>query len=126
MKLNSKVFLIPDQFPPQLVEYLREKLKEKNTVINPDDNNTNQLKDITTILFFNRLTGYGLRKLLRKYKGVTKNYLILDTELSDITHHWNKTGYLRFVIKSISQVILGLTAISCSMPSVSLVKPAVI
>ena len=100
-RLNSKIFLIPDQFPPQLVKYLRKKLNEKNTVINPDNNNTNQFKDITTILFFNRLTGYGLRKLLKKYKGVSKNYLILDTELSDITHQWNKTGYLRFVIKSI-------------------------
>lgn len=103
-KLKSKTILIPDQFPPTLVKYLRETLKAKNTVINQHDiinKNTSQLQDVTTILFFNRLTGYGLKKLIKKYKNISKNYLILDTELSDVSDQWNKTGYLRFVIKSI-------------------------
>ena len=103
-KLKSKTILIPDQFPPTLVKYLRETLKTKNVVINQHDiinKNTSQLQDVTTILFFNRLTGYRLKKLIKKYKNISKNYLILDTELSDVSDQWNKTGYLRFVIKSI-------------------------
>lgn len=103
-KLKSKTIIIPDQFPLPLVKYLREKLNEKNVVINPNDiinMNPSQVQNVVFILFFNRLTGYGLKKLLKKYKNLSKNCLILDTELYDITNNWNKTGYIRFVIKSI-------------------------
>ncbi|MFX0036714.1 MAG: hypothetical protein ACFE9I_13880 [Candidatus Hermodarchaeota archaeon] len=102
--LKSKTFLIPDQFPPQLVKFLREKLKKYNKIITQDDiinKEPKKIRNVTTILFLNRLTGYGLKKLIKRYKKISKSYLILNTELSDVSHQWNKTGYLRFVIKSI-------------------------
>ncbi|MFX1329850.1 MAG: hypothetical protein ACFE91_17100, partial [Promethearchaeota archaeon] len=102
--LKSKTLLIPDQFPPQLVKFLREKLKKDNKIITHDDiinREPKKIRNLTTILFLNRLTGYGLKKLIKRYKKISKNYLILNTELTDISHQWNKTGYLRFVIKSI-------------------------
>ncbi|MFW9990222.1 MAG: sulfatase-like hydrolase/transferase, partial [Candidatus Odinarchaeota archaeon] len=71
--INKHIF-IPKQFPPQLVKYLKDKMKANNNISELSKtttmNNNNNQKFIT-ILFLNRLTGYGLKKLMRKFGNVT-------------------------------------------------------
>ena len=103
-KLNSRKIFIPTQFPPQLVRFLKENLKKNNTIINYSELDTLNLANkqkITTILFYNRLTGIRLKKLIRKYKGHTKRFLILDTELNEVSNLLNQTGFINFVFRSI-------------------------
>ncbi|MCK4382633.1 MAG: sulfatase-like hydrolase/transferase [Candidatus Lokiarchaeota archaeon] len=103
-KLKSSKIFIPRQFPPQLVRFLKENLAKNNTIINTQDLNDLQLNDdqkLTTILFYNRLTGIRLKKLIRKYKEQTKRFIILDTELNEVSSQLNQTGYLKFVLRSI-------------------------
>ena len=102
--LESENILIPNQFPPQLVIFLKENLKTKNKIIKLSDVNTfNSIKNhsLVTILIYNRMTGYGLKKLRRKYQKYTKKFLILDTELTDVSYQIKNTGYLKFVINSL-------------------------
>jgi len=102
--LKSENILIPNQFPPQLVKFLREALKINNSIISPSEIrmfNSNEHQKIITILIFNRLTGYGLKKLLKKYKEYTKRFIILDTEFNDVSNQIKNTGYFKFVVKSI-------------------------
>jgi len=102
--LVNRNIIIPKQFPPQLVKFLKEKLKINNNISKLSEvdikNETNNQKFIT-ILFLNRLTGYGLKKLMRKYKSISKHFIILNTELDDVSNQINKSGYLKFVLKSI-------------------------
>ncbi|MEE9378544.1 MAG: sulfatase-like hydrolase/transferase [Candidatus Lokiarchaeia archaeon] len=103
-KLKSSKIFIPRQFPPQLVRFLKENLAKNNTIINTQDLNDLQLNDdqkLTTILFYNRLTGIRLKKLIRKYKEQTKRFIILDTELNEVSSQLNQTGYLKFILRSI-------------------------
>ena len=102
--LESENILIPNQFPPQLVIFLKENLKIKNNILKLADANTsNSVKNhsMITILFYNRMTGYGLKKLQRRYQKYTKRFIILDTELYDVSYQIKNTGYLKFVIKSL-------------------------
>lgn len=102
--LESENILIPNQFPPQLVLFLKENLKTKNKIIKFSDVNAfNSIKNhsLITILIYNRMTGYGLKKLRRKYQKYTKKFIILDTELSDVPYQFKNTGYLKFVINSL-------------------------
>ncbi|MFX1500235.1 MAG: sulfatase-like hydrolase/transferase [Promethearchaeota archaeon] len=101
--INKQIF-IPEQFPPQLVKFLKDKLNINNNIsklskTNIMNNNNN--KNYITILFLNRLTGYGLKKLMREFRKVTKHFIILNTELDEISDQINKTGYLKFVLRSI-------------------------
>lgn len=102
--IESEKIFIPKQFPPQLVKFLKESLQEKNKlmelaeVTNPLSPNNQNIK---TILIYNRLTGYGLKKLYKKYQSYTKKFIILDTQLNDVTNQLNKTGYFKFVMRSI-------------------------
>jgi len=102
--IESEKVLIPKQFPPQLVKFLKERLKENNKifevteVFNPISSKNQNIK---TILIYNRLTGYGLKKLYKKYQSYTKKFIILDTQLNDVTNQLNKTGYIKFVMRSI-------------------------
>jgi len=98
--IKNKKILIPNQFPPQLVKFLREKLKIDNEVVT-ENGKIDCKRQHVTILFLNRLTGYGIKKMIREYKKHTKQFIILNTELNDVSDQLNKTGYLRFVIRSI-------------------------
>jgi len=85
-----------------MVKYLEEKLKIKNNIVKfPEIKNSTKNQNLTTILFYNRLTGYGLKKLRRKYKKHTKKFIILNTKLSDVSDQLKKTGYMKFVVRSI-------------------------
>ena len=53
------------------------------------------------ILFYNRLTGFGLKKLIKTYGKYTKRFIILDTKLNDVSTQKNKTGFVKFVLRSI-------------------------
>ena len=102
--LKGENILIPMQFPHQLVLFLKEKLKTNNNLIESPKNfilNSDRKNDLITILFYNRLTGYKVRKLYRKYKKYTKKFLILDTKFMDVSDQINNTGYLKFIIKSL-------------------------
>jgi hypothetical protein len=104
VSLKSEKVLIPDQFPPQLVRFLRENLKKNNQIIKKEDwGNQGLLKDqeFITILFYNRLTGFGLKKLIKKYRKYTKRFIFLDTKLNDVSDQKNKTGFVKFVLRSI-------------------------
>ena len=98
--LKNEEILIPDQFPPQLVKFLREHLKENNQIKKIKELKKLD-KNLTTILFYNRLTGYGLKKLIKKYRRHTKRFIILDTKLNDVSDQKNKTGFVKFVLRSI-------------------------
>jgi len=103
-KLKSENVIIPKQFPPQLVRFLKEKLGQYNTIINNPGISKLDLSDkqnCITILFYNRLTGIGIKKLMRKYKKYTKRFIILDTELNEVSNQLNQTGYLKFVLRSV-------------------------
>ncbi len=103
-KLNSRKIFIPIQFPPQLVRFLKETLEHYNTIVNIPGISKFDLgdkQDYITILFYNRLTGIGIKKLMRKYKKYTKRFIILDTELNEVSNQLNQTGYLKFVLRSI-------------------------
>ncbi len=102
--LESENLFIPNQFPPQLVKFLKENLEIKNNLINLSDaNKFNSIENhsIIMILIYNRMTGYGLKKLRRKYQKYTKKLIILDTELNDVSDQIKDTGYLKFVIRSL-------------------------
>ena len=102
--LKFENILIPYQFPPQLVKFLREKLKINNSMINQFEIKnfyTSKNQKFITILISNRLTGYGVKRLFRRYKKYTKRFIILDTELNDVSNQIKNTGYLKFVIRSI-------------------------
>ena len=58
-------------------------------------------KSLITIIVFNRLTGHGVKKLYRKYKGITKQFIYIDTKLNNASDKIHKTGYIKFVIRSI-------------------------
>ncbi|MFW9873188.1 MAG: hypothetical protein ACFFG0_08815, partial [Candidatus Thorarchaeota archaeon] len=102
--LKSKKILIPNQYPPHIVKFLKEKLQGKNNILelsnltNPTSSNS---QNIRTILIYNRLTGYGLKKLYKKYQKYTKKFIILDTHLNDYTNQLNRTGYFKFVMRAI-------------------------
>jgi hypothetical protein len=102
--IESEEILIPKQFPPQLVKFLKESLQEKNKILensvitNPESSKNKKFK---TILIYNRLTGYGLKKLYKKYEKYSKEFIILDTQLNDAVYQFGKTGYLKFVRRSI-------------------------
>jgi hypothetical protein len=103
-KLNSSNIFIPKQFPPQLVKFLKESLKTNNSIINTPELSNLQIKGYQkhiTILFYNRLTGIGIKKLIRKYKKYTRRFYILDTELNEVSSQLTQTGYLKFVFRSI-------------------------
>ncbi len=102
--LEYENILVPHQFPPQLANYLKENLKIKNKIVKPSEigiSNSIKNQSLITILFFNRLTGYRLKKLQRKYRKYTKKFIILDTALSDVSDQINNTGYMKFVIRSL-------------------------
>ena len=102
--LKSEKILIPDQFPPQLVNFLRVHLKKNNHIVKlAETDNPKMIKnqEFITILFYNRLTGFGLKKLIKKYGKYTKRFIFLDTKLNDVSDQVNKTGYVKFVIRSI-------------------------
>jgi hypothetical protein len=104
ISLKSEQIFIPDQFPPQLVRFLRDHLKEDNQIIEKEDLKKRELlKDqkFITILFYNRLTGFGLKKLIKKYRKNTKRFIFLDTKLNDVSNQKNKTGFVKFVLRSI-------------------------
>jgi len=96
--IESEKILIPKQFPPQLINFLKEKLQEKNKIVEPSEINNQR---ITTIIIYNRLTGYGVKKLYYRYQKYSKRIILLDTQLNDVSDHLNKTGYVKFVLKSI-------------------------
>ncbi|KKN57042.1 hypothetical protein LCGC14_0566240 [marine sediment metagenome] len=103
-KLISTNIIIPQQFPPQLVRFLKENLGQHNIIIiNPGISKLDygDKQHCITILFYNRLTGIGLKKLMRKYKKYTKRFIILDTELNEVSNQLNQTGYLKFVLRSV-------------------------
>ena len=96
--------MIPKQFPPQLIRFLKENLETNNKIINTPELSGHKLigdQKLVTILFYNRLTGIGIKKLIRKYKKQTKRFLILDMELNEVSNHLTQTGYLNFVLRSI-------------------------
>lgn len=100
---SEKVF-IPKQFPSQLIKFLKENLKRKNKIVELSNGSNPILsknKELTTILIYNRLTGYGLKKLYKKYQNYSKKFLILDTQLNELPDQLNKTGYFKFVMRSI-------------------------
>ncbi|MFX1256854.1 MAG: sulfatase-like hydrolase/transferase [Promethearchaeota archaeon] len=102
--LESQNILIPKQFPPQLTRYLKQKLKLNNYVENSSNTKRHNLikkRNVLTILIFNRLTGYGIKKLKRKYKRITKEFIILDTKLFNAVNQMKNIGYLNFVFKSL-------------------------
>ena len=102
--LKSESILIPKQFPPHLIKYLKEKLRLNNEIVDLSKNDKealNNQRDLVTVLFFNRLTGYGVEKLMKKYQLNTKKYIILDTKLSDSSDRLNNTGYVNFVMKQL-------------------------
>lgn len=102
--IESEKILIPKQFPSQLIKFLKENLQRKNSVVEFSDVTNPVLsinKDITTVLIYNRLTGYGLKKLYKKYQRYSKKFTILDTQLNELPNQLNKTGYLKFVMRSI-------------------------
>ncbi|MFX1316813.1 MAG: sulfatase-like hydrolase/transferase [Promethearchaeota archaeon] len=102
--IKSEKILVPKQFPPQLVKFLRENLQGKNKIIKLSEITNPILKNnqnITTILIYNRLTGYGLKKLYKKHQNYTNKFIILDTQLKQTNELLNKTGYFKFVIRSI-------------------------
>ncbi|KKN07437.1 hypothetical protein LCGC14_1066860 [marine sediment metagenome] len=102
--LKNEKILIPKQFPPQLVKFLKEKLQVKNTIVKISGIQNLGLdikQKFVTILIMNRLTGYGIKKLIQKFKKYTRRFIILDTELNDVSSQINKTGYLRFVVRAI-------------------------
>ena len=96
--IESEKILIPKQFPPQLINFLKEKLQEKNKIVEPSEINNQR---ITTIIIYNRLTGYGVKKLYNRYQKYSKRIILLDTQLNDVSDDLNKTGYVKFVLKSI-------------------------
>lgn len=96
--IESEKILIPKQFPPQLIKFLKEKLQEKNKIVEPSEINNQR---ITTIIIYNRLTGYGVKKLYNRYQKYSKRIILLDTQLNDVSDDLNKTGYVKFVLKSI-------------------------
>ncbi|KKN51253.1 hypothetical protein LCGC14_0624530 [marine sediment metagenome] len=103
-KLRSANVIIPQQFPPQLVRFLKENLEQYNTIINNPGISKLDLCDkqgCITILFYNRLTGIGIKKLMRKYNKYTKRFIILDTELNEVSNQLSQTGYLKFVLRSV-------------------------
>lgn len=102
--LKSEKILIPHQFPTLLANYLKKKLEINNDVkksINVIKSNDNFKRNYITIIFFNRLTGYGVKRLIHKYNKITKKFLILDTQLKNISMKKVQTGYFRFFIKSL-------------------------
>jgi hypothetical protein len=101
--IKSKKIYIPKQFPPQLVKFLKESLKENNFILEPSNIVNSLVKEnqFTTILIYNRLTGYGLKKLYKKYKNHSQKFIIMDTQLNDLIDELNNTGYLKFVMRSI-------------------------
>ncbi len=102
--IKSKKIYIPKQFPPQLVKFLKESLQENNIILEPSkvaNSVSSKDKSFTTILIYNRLTGYGLKKLYKKHKNLTKKFIIMDTQLNDLIDQLNKTGYFKFVMRSI-------------------------
>ncbi|MFX1322001.1 MAG: sulfatase-like hydrolase/transferase [Promethearchaeota archaeon] len=102
--IESETILIPKQFPSQLIKFLKENLQRKNKIVELSDVSNSVLsknKDITTVLIYNRLTGYGLKKLYKKYQRYSKKFTILDTQLNELSNQLNKTGYLKFVMRSI-------------------------
>ena len=104
VSLKSEKIIIPDQFPPQLVRFLRENLKKNNQIIKKEDLGKQRLlkdQEFITILFYNRLTGFGLKKLTKKYRKYTKRFIFLDTKLNDVSDQKNKTGFVKFVLRSI-------------------------
>jgi len=105
VNLESEEILIPNQFPPQIVKFLRDKLKCKNKIITPSELksklSSKKKKNLVTILIYNRLTGYGLNRLKRKFRKYTKRFIFIDTSLSDASDKADKAGYLKFVTKSL-------------------------
>ncbi|MFX0028192.1 MAG: hypothetical protein ACFE8B_03215 [Candidatus Hermodarchaeota archaeon] len=104
ISLKSEKIIIPDQFPPQLVRFLKENLKKENQIIKKEDLGSQiSLKDqeFITILFYNRLTGFGLKKLIKKYRKYTKRFIFLDTKLNDVSDQIKNTGFIKFVLRSI-------------------------
>lgn len=102
--IESEKIFIPKQFPPQLVKFLKERLKENNKILEVTEVSnpiSSKNQNIKTILIYNRLTGYGLKKLYKKYQSYTKKFIILDTQLNDVTNQLNKTGYFKFIMRSI-------------------------
>ena len=98
---NKKILLPNNQFPPLLVEVLKEELEKNNKVFSDLRKiNTNKNFDIA-IFIFNRLTGYGISKLkkeIRKNNLRIKNFVYINTSLEKIN---KKEGYLNYVIENI-------------------------
>ena len=102
--LESENILIPNQFPPQLVKFLKDNLKISNNIVESSTiNNSKFIKNrsLITILIYNRMTGFGLKKLRRRYKKYTKKFIIIDTKLSDVSNQIKNTGYVKFVVRSL-------------------------
>ncbi|MFX1279854.1 MAG: hypothetical protein ACFFA3_10590 [Promethearchaeota archaeon] len=103
--LKSEYIYLPDQFPPQIVKFLKEQLKINNKIISPMELKNNALfkkqKNLVTILIFNRMTGYGIKRLRRKLRKYTKRFIFIDTSLSDASGRANQAGYVKFIINSI-------------------------
>ena len=103
-RLKTQKILIPNQFPPQIVRFLKDTLSKNNYIVNQSEIDKADIienKRLITVLFYNRMTGYGLKKLIRKYKKYTKRFIILNTELTEVSDQLNQTGFLKFLLRSI-------------------------
>lgn len=97
-KLKNKLVFIPPQFPPTLVSMLKENLSINNKILSSHELLREKSKgEIVIILIFNRLTGYGLKKLIRKYKKFSQDFIIIDTQLKNAENKLNQLGYWNYV-----------------------------
>jgi len=97
---SEKIFIPKKQFPLRYVEFLIEKLSKKNKIVNY----SNKKKELTTILVFNRLTGYGIKRYMRKYNRGTKKFLIVDLKFEEIPkERYKEIGFLNFVITNLKK-----------------------
>ena len=102
-KLENKTIIIPDQFPLFLVSFLREKLSKKNYLV-PKIEKSDYL-----LIIYNRLTGYGIKKFLKRYNGKYNKLILINTKLEEIDFNCNNIGYLNFLknqIKLKSKLLL--------------------
>ena len=99
---NQNIFIPKKQFPHELVNYLKDKLSKKNKII--ENYNNYSKKDIILILFFNRLTGFGIKELKKKYSEKSKEIKIIDLKFEELKKEQLKEiGYKNFVLSSLKK-----------------------
>ena len=93
--IKNKTIIIPKkQFPPLLINFLYKKLKENKNIIKEKGEGD------YLILIFNRMTGYGIKKLLKKHKKV-KKVIILDLNLIERKREEISLSYWEYVFKTL-------------------------